>query len=425
MENQGISGRYDLQNAYDLDPLLEKIGDAQHVFLGEASHGTHEYYTWRAQISRRLIQEKGFSFVAVEGDWPDCYKINRWVKGMPDSGESIHDVLKEFERWPTWMWANWEVAAFAQWMKNHNQNLDSQNKIGFYGLDVYSLWQSLETIVGYLKKEDPKTAELAKEVAECFEPYKRNDSYATAYRDLRETCRDEVIELLAEIRRNFAQYKDEPEAGLNAEINSVVLKNAEKYYEAMTAFDNSSWNVRDSHMMETLTILKNSKPQAKTIVWAHNTHVGDARATDMARSGMHNIGQLARQEFGKENVKLVGFGSYRGSVVAGDFWGANMRKMVLPPAINGSLEYSLHKKYAKNKLFVFDPVYPMQEFEDRMGHRAVGVVYHPDKERGNYVPTKLEERYDAFMYIDQTQALHPLPLKTKESQVPETYPFGL
>ncbi len=425
MENEGMSGKYALQNPYDLDPLLEKIGNAKHVFLGEASHGTHEYYTWRAEISKRLIKEKGFSLVAVEGDWPDCYKINRWVKDLPNSGESIHEVLAQFERWPTWMWANWEVAAFAQWMKAHNQTLGAENKVGFYGLDVYSLWQSMETIIGYLEKEDPETAVLAKEVAECFEPYRKNDSYAAAYRDLRKTCKKEVVELLSKIRQNSPQYKDEPEAGLNAEMNSLVVKNAEKYYEAMIALDNSSWNVRDSHMMETLDILKNSKTDAKTIIWAHNTHVGDARATDMAKGGMHNIGQLAREKYGRENVFLAGFGSYQGTVIAGDFWGANMREMTLPPALNGSIENLLHRNSPKNQLLIFDPVYPMKEFEREMGHRAVGVVYHPDNEEGNYVPTKLNERYDAFLYLDRTHALHPLPLKPKESQIPETYPFGL
>ena len=179
-----------LEKAGDLDPLIEKIGDSKYVLLGEASHGTHEYYTWRAEISKRLILEKGFSFIAVEGDWPDCYKINRWVKDLPNSGGSIKEVLQEFNRWPTWMWANYEIAAFAEWLKKYNSPLKMKNRIGFYGLDVYSLWESLETLVSYLEKEDPATAVLARDVAACFEPYKANDSYVTAYRGIRQKYKE-------------------------------------------------------------------------------------------------------------------------------------------------------------------------------------------------------------------------------------------
>ena len=416
-----------LENSQDLDPLLDRIGDSKYVLLGEASHGTHEYYTWRAEISKRLIEEKGFSFVAVEGDWPDCFRINRWIKDFPGTGSSIKEVLNDFKRWPTWMWGNWEIAAFAEWMKKHNSNLDQKNKVGFYGLDVYSLWESLETIVNYLEKEDPETARLAKQAADCFEPYRKNDSYVTAYRGLSQKCRTEVNELLTEVRQNMEQYENEPEAGLNAELNSLVMKNAEKYYEAMAHFDSSSWNVRDTHMVETLNRLMDyHKDDAKVIVWEHNTHIGDARATDMAAHGMHNVGQLVRQQHKDEGVVLVGFGSYEGSVIAGEFWGGEMKKMDLPKGIENSIERVLHKWGAENKLLIFDDDSPLKEiFKERIGHRAVGVVYDPHRERGNYVSSKISERYDAFLYIDKTQGLHPLHIKPEGSKTPETYPFGI
>lgn len=286
--NTSPSQYHPLQNPEDLDPLMERIGDSKYVLLGEASHGTHEYYTWRAQISKRLIQEKGFSFIAVEGDWPDCFKINRWIKDFPHSNDTIQSVLKQFKRWPTWMWANWEIVALAEGLKSHNRSLKPENKIGFYGLDVYSLWESLETLVNYLNKNDPETAKVAKEVAECFEPYKANDSYINAYRGMRQNCKDEVLELLQEVRENTAKYYGEPEEALNAELNALVMKNAEKYYQAMAAFDNTSWNVRDSHMVETLnTLMDFHQKDAKVIIWEHNTHVGDARYTNMADDGMH------------------------------------------------------------------------------------------------------------------------------------------
>ncbi len=416
-----------LENSADLDPLLDRIGNSKYVLLGEATHGTHEYYTWRAEISKRLIQEKGFSFVAVEGDWPDCYMINRWVKDLPNSRGSIQEVLQQFKRWPTWMWANWEVAAFAEWMKKYNNELDPEKKIGFYGLDVYSLWESLENIVKYLEKEDPETAALAKQAADCFEPYRKNDSYVSAYRGMDQHCREEVVELLREVRGNAKKYDDERESGLNAEINSLVMKNAEKYYEAMATFDNSSWNVRDTHMVESLnTLMDFHGDDAKVIIWEHNTHIGDARATDMAAHGMHNVGQLVREQHQESGVVLVGFGSYEGSVIAGDFWGGKIRKMALPKAIDGSVEKILHQLGAKNKLLIFDDDSPLKKtFKERLGHRAVGVVYDPERERGNYVPSKLSERYDAFLYIDKTQGVHPLHLEPSGDLVPETYPFGI
>ena len=402
-----------LKRASDLDPLLDRIGNSKYVLLGEASHGTYEYYIWRAKISKRLIKEKGFSFIAVEGDWPDCYKLNRWLKGHENSRKSIIEVLKEFKRWPTWMWANWEIAAFSEWLKAHNSNLQKNKKIGFYGLDVYILWESMKIIVKYLEKEDPKTAELAKKAVNCFEPYRERDSYATAFSYSRAGCKEEVISLLQEVRKRSPSYDHEPEANLNAELNSLVVANAEKYYKAMADFGEDSWNVRDQHMVETLnTLTKFHGPDAKIIVWEHNTHIGDARATDMASSGLVNVGQLVWEQHKKDGVFLIGFGSFSGSVMEGSNWGAKMQKMRVPEAIQNSVEYKLHHQDPKNKLIIFDEDHHLKVgFSKKTGHRAIGVVYHPERERGNYIPSKLSERYDAFLYIDETKALHPLKIE--------------
>ncbi len=410
-----------------LDPLIESIGESQFVLLGEASHGTHEYYTWRAQISKRLIQEKGFKVIAVEGDWPDCYRINRWIKGLDTDEKTITDVLKSFDRWPTWMWANWEIASFASWLRSHNDPLEYDNKTGFYGLDVYSLWDSLDIMVDYLEKEDPETAKLARNAFQCFEPFKARDSYASVFSSARPGCREHVIKLLKEVRQNLHKYNTEEEAGLNAEINALVMANAEKYYKAMAGFGEESWNVRDSHMMETLeTLVHFHGADTKVIIWEHNTHIGDARATDMADDGLVNVGQLTRELYEEIGVYLVGFGSYSGTVIAGDHWGGPMKIMNVPQAVKGSVEETLHQIDGDNKLLIFKDNKELQDaFSRRTGHRAIGVVYRPDRERGNYVPSVLSKRYDAFIHLDKTRALHPLKIDPDGHKIPDTYPFGI
>ncbi|AVR45865.1 protein-L-isoaspartate O-methyltransferase [Christiangramia fulva] len=413
-----------LHSEEDLDQLMEKIGDKKYVLLGEASHGTHEYYTWRAQISKKLIEEKGFSFIAVEGDWPDCFAINKWIKGKTE-GE-ISEVLHEFKRWPTWMWANWEIAAFATWLKAHNDHLPYAEKVGFYGLDVYSLWESMEIIVNYLEKEDPETADLAKNALTCFEPYKAKDSYGSIFERSKPGCKEEVVKLLKQVRERAHQYDNEPEADLNAEINSLVMANAEKYYTAMADLGEKTWNIRDRHMMETLNSLINYHGKdKKVIVWEHNTHIGDARATDMRHSGLFNIGQLVREEKGVEDTFLLGFGSYEGSVIAGSRWGAPMRRMMVPEGIPGSFENEMHEFTKEDSLFFFDEPKAQEIFSERIGHRAIGVVYHPERESGNYVPSHMPKRYDGFIFIDKTTALHPLKLEPEGALTPETYPFGI
>jgi len=417
---------YPLNTSTDLTPLLNDLADRSVVMLGEASHGTHEYYTWRTAISKRLIQEKGFRFIAVEGDWPDCYKINRYVKGYADAGNDIEEVLKNFDRWPTWMWGNWEIAALAEWMREYNSGLPADKKVGFYGLDVYSLWDSMKAMMHYLEKEDPQAATSVKRAIQCFEPFNEDEQKYARYTLRDHGCRDEVLALLKEIRLR-AQFLDgDREAGFNTEQNALIAVNAEKYYSSMIGFDNESWNVRDKNMMETLKRLMGfHEKNAKGIVWEHNTHIGDARATNMSRAGMVNTGELAREEYGEDNVYLVGFASYKGSVIAGEEWGAPMQVMEIPEAKPGSIEAELHKRNIDNCYILFSNEMD-RLYQTEINHRAIGVVYNPRMERyGNYVPSVLSGRYDAFIFLDETRALHPLFLHPDKHKLPATYPFNL
>jgi len=413
-----------LRGSRDLDQLVNAIGDARFVLLGEASHGTHEYYTWRAAITKRLISEKGFSFIAVEGDWPDCYRINRFIKGFSDAGKDTFQVLKKFDRWPSWMWANWEIAALVDWLRDYNKKI--QRKVGFYGLDVYSLWESMEVMVEYLRKEDPEAATLAVKALKCFEPYgEEGHNYAKAVLNMSARCSEEVISLLTSVRRRAPGYDHDPEASLNAEMNARVIARAEEYYRSMVSFREKSWNIRDSHMADTLTaIMDFHGPKGKVIVWEHNTHVGDARFTDMKDDGLWNVGQLVREQHGDQGVFITGFAAYQGTVIAGRYWGAEMEKMRVPSAIKGSAEQILHAQSATDRIILFNEPGVHAELDQWLGHRAIGVVYHPESERGNYVPTLLPSRYDAILYFDRTTALHPMHIKPDGGKTPETYPFG-
>lgn len=414
-------------NKTGLDTLLQRINTATVVQLGEASHGTHEYYTWRAEISKRLVTEKGFSFIAVEGDWPDCYELNRYVKHYNSPHHSAKAVLQTLERWPTWMWANEEVADFIEWLRQYNQDKLVEQRVGFYGLDVYSLWASMHAVVDYLQTVDPAAARNVSQAYRCFDPY-GGDSTAYAY-DTAFTpgkCEDEVVAALELLVRKTPDYPDDHEASFNAEQNARVARNAEQYYRTMTRGSAASWNVRDRHMHETLDLLLQRRDDTKAIVWAHNTHIGDARATDMAAEGMVNIGQLARESYGPANVVLVGFGSYEGSVIAGKYWDAPMQSMPVPAAKSGSFESLLHNSGGDNLLVMNQADLP-QSFWQPLDHRAIGVVYDPKYEKfGNYVPSVIPERYDAFIYLDKTTALDPLALTAQHDGEPdETYPFGV
>jgi erythromycin esterase len=423
----------------DLEPLLERIKDARYVLLGEASHGTSEFYLWRAEITKRLISEKGFSFLAVEGDWPDCYRVNSYAKDLPNSGSSSYEVLHAFNRWPTWMWANREIVDLIEWLKSYNKAIGKgdHEKVGFYGLDVYSLWESLEAVMEYLHSNYRDAMRSAIEAYRCFEPYGRDvQEYAKATAFIPESCADEVTNMLVQLRDKANKSgdglfkEDAGEAYFNAEQNAVVAKNAELYYRTMMQGGALSWNVRDHHMMNTLErLMKFHGDNAKSIVWAHNTHIGDARATDMRRARMVNLGQLVREQGGRDKVGLVGFGTYNGSVIAAKEWGEPMERMQVPPAVDGSWDSFLHSvdSKGKNKLLVFPETETMETPSDSKGQRAIGVVYNPSYEMyGNYVETILPARYDAFLFIDETHALHPLHMPVSSNEdLPETFPTGL
>ena len=413
----------------DLDPLIERVGDARHVLLGEASHGTAEYYEWRTAITRRLVEEKGFRFVAVEGDWPDCYAINRYVKGWPDAARSARAVLDAYERWPTWMWANREVEALVGWLRALNDGRPEEEKVGFYGLDVYSLWDSLDAVTAYLEQVDPDALPAARRAYGCFEPYREDEiAYARATALVPTSCESEVVSMLRELRDNAAEYRErDPEAFFDAEQNALVARNAELYYRTMVQGGPTSWNVRDTHMADTLDrLMERHGEGAKAVVWEHNTHIGDARATDMAPEGMVNVGQLVRERHGVGDTVLVGFGSHRGSVIAGAYWGAPMEELSVPPAHEGSYEDALHAAGGDDKLLIISDAARAERLFDPRGHRAIGVVYDPSRERrGNYVPTVLPLRYDAFLYLDETSALHPLHQEPEFVGEAETYPTGM
>lgn len=418
-----------LSTVLDLDPLISKLSDSRVVLLGEASHGTHEYYTWRTAISKSLIEEHGFNCIAVEGDWPDFYRVNRYVKHYTNSHGSAVEVLKKFNRWPTWMWGNWEIEALINWLHKHNDNLHAKKRVGIYGLDVYSLWESMQAIMDYLKTHDPSLTTSAKRALGCFEPY--GDEMGMAYarslhRFAPKTCEDEVVNLLRDIKQRVQSFNTDIEASLNMEQNAHIAKNAEKYYRSMIGANQSSWNIRDHHMMDTLKrLLDFHGKEAKVIVWEHNTHVGDARATNMAHEGSINVGQLVREQLSDYNPKIVGFGSYQGTVVAGSEWGAPMRNMIVPPAMEGSWEHLMHQTGKGDQLLLMDDLKKDPQFNNPILQRAIGVVYHPHYERiGNYVPSVMPIRYDAFLHIDRSQGLHAMGLFVDKTQLPETYPWA-
>jgi erythromycin esterase len=471
-----IENFHRLEKSKDLDILLDRIGDSQFVLLGEASHGTSEFYRWRTEITKRLIKEKGFSFIAVEGDWPDCYKVNSYIKGFPDSdNNNAYDVLHSFNRWPSWMWANKEIVELVEWLKLYNEEQQEQKNnsfnsnsngnrklVGFYGLDLYSLWESMEAIIQYLKKVDPNAIKDAIEAYNCFEPYKKDvGNYARATAFVPENCEDEVIEMLTSLRSKMDVYSKKDHGNIeedyfNAEQNAITAKDAELYYRTMIKGDVNSWNIRDTHMMDTLERLiafhndNNNEDNSKAIVWAHNTHIGDARGTDMSKDNMINIGQLVRERKNSNNTVLVGFGTYKGSVIAAKRWGEKMEEMKVPVAIDGSWDHVLHNlkngstiasSYTNDKVIIFTRNDDDDKIKNKIndnssnkinndkwrGQRAIGVVYNPRYEKyGNYVPTNISLRYDALLFIDETHALNPLHMPTiDDKDLPETFPTGI
>ena len=392
--------------------LIEAIGDAKIVLLGEASHGTSEFYTIRAQLTKQLIKEKGFSIIAVEGDWPPCFRVNQYLKGFDDMNINVREVLKAFNRWPTWMWANEEIVEFISWLKLHNDTLEIGHKVGFYGLDLYSLFESTNEIVQQIKKQnlDSTLLDQANRVHACFEPYNEMpEHYALATAHFSHDCMNEVGELFSSIESNNNLNPSDQEQDLHLIMNALVVKNAEKYYRTSIQDDAESWNVRDEHMVEAINRISNYfDVKKKIIIWEHNTHIGDARATTMVDEGMLNVGQLLRQQNKYGDVFAVGFGTHHGSVIAADKWGVPFEKMSVPPARKDSWEDVLQQAGAFDKYLIFNDG-NREHFTEWTGHRAIGVVYNPDYEHlGNYVPTRISYRYDAFIYIEETKALKPL-----------------
>ncbi len=391
----------------DLDPLIERIGDAHYVLLGEASHGTAEYYTWRTEITKRLVEEKGFSFVGVEGEWVDCYRVNTYVKALPGSGTSARQVLNRYDRWPTWMWANQEVAELVEWLRERNDAVQDQPKVGFYGLDLYGAVDATDELLKYLVGREPQVARVARRVRECVESQEGDQPHVPgATGPDRQDCRKDRETLLTTLGAESAPYqREDPVAHFYAEQNALVARNADRFYTEPDA-----WNIRDTHMVDTLDrLMDHHGPGAKAVVWEHNTHVGDARATNMAAAGLINLGQLARERHGVEDVVLVGFGSHRGTVIAASMWGGQSERMAVPPAQKGSYEDAFHRAGTENKLIIFSDAAELGLLLEPRGHRAIGVEYASEYfQDGAYVPTVLPERYDAFLYIDETHALHPL-----------------
>jgi erythromycin esterase-like protein len=415
-----------LRDETDLDPLMERIagatdGGARIVAIGEASHGTHEYYAWRAALTRRLIEEQDFRFVAVEGDWPDCYRVNRSVRLRAGADEDPRDALDAFARWPTWMWANDDVVTFCRWLRGLNATRPEERRVGFYGLDVYSLWDSIHELIAWLGEHEPEHVDTAKRALACFAPFGEDGAeYAFASRFAPASCEQAAVDLLRSLceERGGRLAEGDPESRFAAEQNASVVVDAERYYRAMVQGSAESWNVRDVHMADTLDRLL-AHAGDRAVVWEHNTHVGDARATDMAGAGMTNVGRLLRERHGTDDVVLVGFGGHRGGVIAGDSWGAQMARMTVPAARRGSLEALLHEAVGADALVVVPRGERPRWLDRRLDHRAIGVVYRPEREKwGNYVPTVLGQRYDAFLWLEETSPLQPLHLERADEHVP-------
>jgi len=398
-----------LESADDLDALLESIGERPHVLLGEASHGTSEYYTWRTEISRRLITEKGFRFIAIEGDWTNAYEVNRYVKDLPGAAESAGEALDAFTRWPEWMWNNEEILELVVWLREHNDSLDPDERVGFYGIDLYTPFDSIRALASTVGEVDEELAGRLEESLLCFSQHGDGQRYAQMLSMGASPCGESMVrayEMLKDSEESLREAGDK--VYLVAKQNLRVAKNAERHYRGMLDPRIDSWNARADHFFETYDrLIRTHGNDARGIVWAHNTHIGDARQTAMSLQGQVNIGQRARERYGADNVFAVGFGTYAGTVIAGASWEAPMQEMQVPPAPPESIEGLLQSLELGTFYFIADGDMEPEDFWFRpQPHRAIGVVYNPMRENpGNYVPTILPRRYDAFIFIPRTTAL--------------------
>jgi erythromycin esterase-like protein len=419
----------------DHRPLLDLVGDARFVLLGEGSHGTHDFYHERAEITKRLIIEKDFSAVAVEADWPDAYRVNRYVHGEGEDANA-DAALSGFERFPTWMWRNTVVLDFVEWLRNANSSRNENAKTGFFGLDLYSLFNSMEAVIEYLDRVDPEAARRARYRYSCFEHF-GEDSQAYGYVasfDLSRSCEDEAVNQLVEMQRRAIEYLNRTggEDFFDAEQNARLVKNAEEYYRSMFRGRQSSWNLRDTHMAETVdalvAYLERHKREPKIVIWAHNSHLGDARATEMGARGELNVGQLIRQKYGREAV-LVGFTTYAGTVTAATDWDDPGEQKRVRPALPDSYELGFHETgIPRFFLNLGDGAGRTALLSKPRLERAIGVIYRPETERvSHYFRADMRLQFDAVFHFDQTRALEPLekPERWHEIEPPETYPFGI
>lgn len=423
--------------AGDYDPLLKQIGNARFVLIGEASHGTHEFYRERAQITKRLIREKGFNAVAVEADWPDAYRVDRFVRGRSDDPDAI-DALGGFQRFPAWMWRNADVLDFIGWLREHNDSAPPRAaRTGFYGLDLYSLHASMAAVIAYLEKVDAEAAERARHRYACFDLYGDDPQaygFAAALR-LGRTCENEVVTELIDLRRHAAEYalrdgRIAEDDYFYAEQNARLAQDAEQYYRTMYRGEVSSWNLRDRHMADTLDALIDFLPRigppAKVVVWAHNSHLGDARATQMGSRGEWNLGQLVRQQYGGDAV-LVGFTTYDGTVTAASNWDAPAERKRVRPGLPGSYEALFHNAIPDR--FLLDLTRGgVPGLEEPRLERAIGVIYRPETERAShYFHASLPAQFDAVLHLDRTRAVEPLERTVTwlKDEVPETFPSGI
>jgi erythromycin esterase-like protein len=430
-------------DAGEYDELLRRIGNARFVLLGEASHGTHEFYEARARITLRLLMERGFSAVAVEGDWPDAHRVNRFVRGLGQDADAAA-ALKGFQRFPTWMWRNTAVQDFVEQLRGWNDGRPAAARAGFYGLDLYSLNASMAAVLRYLDREDPAVAARARERYACFEPFGGDSQVYGLMTGLGSTppCEEGVVQTLLELQRRRARPASEttdPEAQFDAEQNAALVRDAERYYRTMYQSDVSSWNERDQHMARTLWALERhlgrDGPPPKVVVWAHNSHLGDASFTEMGQArGELNLGQLVRERH-PEDSWLIGFTTHHGSVTAAANWDAAAEHKRVNPSRGDSIEGVLHATGVRRFLLPFrDEPRLAREFEHPLLERAIGVIYRPDTERqSHYFHAQVARQFDALIHLDRTRAVVPLEADAlwtsghaeHSAEAAETWPQGL
>jgi protein-L-isoaspartate(D-aspartate) O-methyltransferase len=419
--------KFEAIDSAELEPLLRRIGDARVVLLGEATHGSSEFYRMRERISRELIERKGFSFIAIEGDWPDAARIDHYVR----HAETPPSEWTAFARFPTWMWRNQEVRNFVDWLRARNADVEADKRVAFHGLDLYSLFNSIRSVLNYLDDVDPQTARVARQRYGCLTPWQSDPAtygHAALTRNY-QTCEREVVSMLTDLmqkRRAYAEH--DGERFLDAVQNARLIANAERYYRIMYYGSRASWNLRDSHMFETLqTLLNFHGPESKAIVWAHNSHVGDSNATEMATRGEYNIGHLCRQEFGNAAYS-IGFGTDHGTVAAASDWDGPMEVKVVRPSVPESYERLCHEAgVAQFMLHLRKPISAELAaglLKPRL-ERAIGVIYRPETElQSHYFQALLSHQFDEYIWFDETSAV--APLRTEELEgLPDTYPFGL